>query len=82
MTYKDLLYNKSMKPKHAVKINSMKISTKIIQILYISLDNCSFCQLNEENYCREGNFGEFRNSPKFNLPMLYNHVVVVEKCLF
>jgi len=39
MTYRDLPYYKGIRAKHAVKINFMEISMKIMQTLYLSLQN-------------------------------------------
>jgi len=38
MTYKDLPYYEGMRAKHVMKINFMKISTKIMQTLHIPLE--------------------------------------------
>jgi len=39
MTYRDLPYYEDIRPKHAVNINFTKISTKIMQTVYIPSEN-------------------------------------------
>jgi len=39
MTYSDLPYNKGISPKHAINMDFTKTSTKIMQTVYIPLEN-------------------------------------------